>query len=177
MDLDMTDARTRTRIGIGVVALQWLLLTFALGVMIIYTDQSLNGLIGLHLDSGYAFVGATIIGFLMGATVERTKALVPMVALCCLGGSAVYVALLFFPVWTGKLVQTVGLENFASTRALLYFGLSIVPVSLGAMTGRLVGSLVPGGDLLRRRRDDARDNWWLARSEAKDGKRETIETR
>lgn len=150
--------------GVLAVGVQWVLLTLALGTMIIYADRSLEGLIGFHLDSGYAFIGGALIGFLMGATVERTRALIPMVFMCCATASGIYVALLFYPVWTGTLVHTVGLENFATTRALLYFGLSAVPVSIGAMAGRLLGPLIPGGDLLRRSDGADRPAWWLDRS-------------
>lgn len=153
-------------LGLVAAAIQWVLLTFALGTMIIYTDRSLEGLLGFHLDSGYAFIGGLLVGFLMGATIERARALVPMVFFSCAGAAGVYVALLLYPTWTGKLVQTVGLENFATTRAILYFGLAAVPVSLGAMAGRLFGAMLPGGDLLRRSDGADRAGWWLDRAPA-----------
>lgn len=147
---------------------QWALMSVALGTMIIYTDRSMEGLLGFHLESGYAFLGATIIGYIMGATVERTKLLVLMAFSSCAAGAGIFVALLFYPVWTGTLVQTVGLENFASTRALLYFGISLVPVSLGTLTGRLTAGLIPGGDLLRRSNGASQDRWWLDRAPRQD---------
>jgi hypothetical protein len=101
------------------------------------------------------------------------KLLIAMVLLSCVAASGLYVALLFYPVWSGNLVQTVGLENFASTRALLYFGLSVVPVSLGAMMGRLLGNLLPGGDLLTNAERAAQRRWWLDRPQPDDAREPT----
>jgi hypothetical protein len=168
-----TDNRRKMQIGVVVTAFQWLLLTSALGTMVVYTDRSFEGILGFHLDSGYAFVGAGFIGFLMGATIERSKALIPLALLSCVAASGIYVSLLFYPVWNGTLVQTIGLENFASTRALLYFGLTVVPVSFGAMLGRLLANTIPGGDLLRRSEGAERYEWWLNRKQTEDAQRET----
>ncbi|CAN5828780.1 hypothetical protein BH23CHL2_BH23CHL2_13840 [soil metagenome] len=160
---------TRTeKIAVAVGAVQWLLLTSALGAIIIYADRSLEGLIGYHLDSGFAFFGAAVIGFLMGATIERTKILVALVVLSCVCGSGVYVSLLYYPVWTGILVETVGLENFATTRGLLYFCLAIIPMSIGAMAGRLLSTFLPGGDLLSKSRMRTDSRWWLDRTPTDD---------
>ena len=150
-------------VGIGIAILQWVLLTIALGVMMVYTDRSMEGLLGLHLDSAVAFLGATIVGYLLGATINHIKLLTLMVTVSCAAAAGIYVALLFYPVWTGTLVHTVGLENFASTRALLYFGLSMVPVSFGAFIGHLTAGWVPGGDLLKRSRVSSEATWWLER--------------
>ncbi len=160
------------RIAIVFGTLQWFLMTFALGTLIIYTDRSMEGLLGYHLDSGYAFFGAVVIGFIVGATIERTKLLIAMVIVMCVAGAGIYVALLYYPVWSGVLVHTVGLENFASTRAMLYFGLSAVPVALGAMTGRLLGPLLPGGDLIQRGSAAQASQWWLDRSTRDEAQRE-----
>lgn len=164
-------SRFRDRIdgvAVTVATVQWLLLTIALGAIVIHTDRSLEGMIGFHLDGGYAFLGAILIGFLMGAAVERTKALVVMVFLSCVCASGMYVALLYYPVWTGKLVETIGLENFATTRALLYFVLASIPTALGAMAGRLAGSFIPGGDLRTKASDRSETRWWLDRSPTDD---------
>lgn len=164
--------RSKRNIAIGFAILQWLLLTFALGTMIIYTDQSMEGLLGYQLDSGYAFFGAIVIGFLIGATIERTKLLIIMVILTCVAAAGLYMAILYFPVWTGTIVHTVGLQNFASTRAMLYFGLAGVPVALGALTGRLLGPLIPGGDLLRRVKPEDAPRWWLDQAPRDDAQQE-----
>jgi len=108
----------------------------------------------------------------MGATVERSRTLILMAFLSCVAASGFYVSVLFYPVWTGTLVQTVGLENFASTRALLYFGITAVPVSLGAMLGHLLAKTIPGGDLLRRSDDANRYEWWLSRESTDDSQHE-----
>jgi hypothetical protein len=100
----------------------------------------------------------------MGATVERTKTLIAMIIASSVAGAGIYVTLLFFPVWTGKLVQTVGLENFATTRGLLYFGIASVPMALGGLFGRLLGPSLPGGDLLSRQKRADEHRWWLDRS-------------
>ena len=159
--------------GIAIAVVQWSLLTIALGTMAIYTDRSMEGLLEFHLDSAWAFVGAMLVGYLLGATIEHAKWLIAMVVGSCAAAAGIYVALLFFPVWTGTLVQTVGLENFATTRALLYFGLSIVPVSLGALAGRLTAGWIPGGDLLERGEDGDGDGWWLDRTSSDDATSET----
>jgi hypothetical protein len=167
MNAERLRGALRTRAGmIAIGAIQWLLLTTALGALVIHTDRSLEGLIGLHIEGGFAFLGAAIIGFLLGATVERTMALVPMTFFCCLGGALLYVALLYVPVWQGTLVGTTGLENFATTRALLYFGLAIVPISVGALAGRLLGPMLPGGDLLADPKERRNHDWWLVRTGA-----------
>ncbi len=159
----------RTRIGLIVAGtLIWTACTMALGTLVIHTDQSLRGILGFHIDGGYAFVGATLIGFILGVTFERPSVLVPLTLLCCAGGAAMYAALLFTPVWTGVLIQTTGLENFASTRALLYFGLAIIPLSMGAVAGRLLGTLIPGGDLLAEPRGAYSERWWLDRKSVED---------
>lgn len=169
----MSSSRSRRwsrneKLAVAAGAVQWVLLTTALGAIIIYADMSLEGLIGFHLDSGLAFIGAGIIGFLMGATIENTKALLSMVVLSCICASGMYVALLYYPVWTGVLVGTVGLENFATTRGLLYFCLAIIPMSIGGMAGRLTSTFLPGGDLLSRTSDNSERRWWLDRTPADD---------
>jgi hypothetical protein len=171
MDSARWSRRTKL-LAVVAVGLQWLLLTIALGTIIVYTDQSMEGLLGYQLNGGYAFFGAALIGFLMGATIERSPALVTMVIASCAGGAGIYVAVLFLPVWTGTLVHTVGLENFATTRAMLYFGLAAVPVSLGAMAGRLLATTIPGGDLLNRRRNDHMPRWWLDRNASEEARQE-----
>lgn len=155
-------------VAVAASAVQWLLLTIALGAIVIYTDRSMEGMIGYHLDGGYAFFGAILIGFLMGATIERSTALVVMVFLSCVCAAGMYVAVLYYPVWTGKLVETIGLENFATTRALLYFVLTSIPMSLGAMAGRLAGSFLPGGDLRASASKQSETRWWLDRTPSDD---------
>jgi hypothetical protein len=162
-----TDNHRTNRAGRGVVvalaALQWLLLTSALGALVIYTDRSLEGLLGLHIEGGYAFFGALLIGILLGATIENNKALIAMTILCCAGAAAMFVAIILLPVWTNTIIGTTGLENFATTRALLYFGLEIIPVSMGALGGRMFGPLLPGRDLLADPRESEREVWPLDR--------------
>lgn len=163
-----TDSLFRRHAGrtsvIALAGIQWLLLTVALGAMVIYTDRSLEGLLGLHIEGGYAFFGAVLIGFLLGATIEHTKALITLSFLSCVGAAAMYVALLLLPVWTDTIIGTTGLENFATTRALLYFGLAVIPVSMGALGGRLIGPMIPGGDRLADPRDKDQHLWWLDRA-------------
>ena len=155
------NASVMYRATLGV--LLWACLTIALAAMVIHTDRSLEGLIGWHVDSGLAFFGAVIVGMFMGALIENTKALIPSILLSAAVAAATYVSLLYYPVWRGTLVETVGLENFATTRALLYFGITVIPLSIGAVAGRLLGPMIPGGDLLSRRRNAGRETWWLDR--------------
>jgi hypothetical protein len=161
------DSKRTVKISRGVVValvgLQWLLLTSALGALVIYTDRSLEGLLDLHVEGGYAFFGAVLIGFLLGATIENNKTLIAMTILCCAGAAALFVAIILLPVWTNTIIGTTGLENFATTRALLYFGLAIIPVSMGALGGRMIGPLLPGRDLLADPRESERELWRLDR--------------
>jgi hypothetical protein len=156
-------ARLGRRTVIALAALQWVLLTIALGALVVHTDRSLEGLLGLHIQGSYAFFGALLIGFLLGATIENTRALIALAFFCCAGGAAIFIAVILLPVWTNTIMGTTGLENFATTRALLYFGLAIIPVSIGALAGRLLGPTIPGGDLLDDRRKQDGSEWWLNR--------------
>lgn len=156
--------KLQTRPAMIVVgAVFWLLLTITLGTLIIYTDRSLEGLIGFHLSAGFAFFGALVIGMLFGATIEHTRVLVAMTVLSSVSAAGMYVALLYTPVLTDVIVATPGLQNFASTRAILYFGLAIIPMALGAVFGQLIGPMIPGGDLLAEPRNRDADDWWLTR--------------
>ncbi|HLT21731.1 MAG TPA: hypothetical protein VKZ96_19910 [Thermomicrobiales bacterium] len=157
-------AALRTRAGMLMVgALQWLLLTGTLGALVIYTDRSLQGLIGYHLQAGYAFFGALVIGLLFGATIERTRVLSVVVLTACAAAAGMYAAVLYLPVWTGVIVSTSGLQNFATSRSILHFGLMLVPTGIGAVAGQLLGPMIPGGDLLQDPKRYEAEDWWLTR--------------
>jgi hypothetical protein len=153
-------------------AVQWLLLTATLGALIIHTDRSFEGLIDYHIQAGYAFFGALLIGVLFGATIESSKVLAALVLLACATAAGMYVAVLYTPVWTGVIVSTPGLQNFATSRSILHFGLIVVPTAMGAVLGQLIGPMLPGGDLLKDPRRYESENWWLTRRSRDQGEAE-----
>ncbi|MFW6075106.1 MAG: hypothetical protein ACOC9Y_05885 [Chloroflexota bacterium] len=151
---------------IALLALQALALTIALGALLVRSDDSIEGLLGGQIDLSYLFIAGFAAGLLMGITLPIPKVLFPVTFLMCLGAASAYVALLFAPTWEGVTVRTGALETFATTRALLYLGLTLVPTWLGALFGNL------GSDLLGRhgeilpphdRDDQQAASWWERR--------------
>lgn len=70
--------------------------------------------------------------------------------------------LVYAPVLAGTIERTTTLDNFALTRGLLYTGLMLAPVGIGAVIGQLLSTtLAKYGELLRPEPDDLdRSTWW-----------------
>lgn len=122
----------------GIVALQWLCLTLALGAVVVYASDGLEGYITPHLDGGLMFVGAFVAAFLLGLTIDSFKLLLPLAALMCVGAAFIFVLVLFAPSFAEVTVRTTALGNYAATRMLLYSVLMFLPAVVGAGLGNLI---------------------------------------
>lgn len=124
---------------IGLVALQWLLLTVALGAIVVYSSDALEGYITPNLESGFMFFGAFAFAFLLGISIESFKLLMPLVVLMCVGASIVFMMVVFSPTYAEVTIRTIQLENYATTRAFLFTVLMFLPAVVGAGFGNLAG--------------------------------------
>lgn len=123
----------------GLVALQWLLLTVALGAVVVYCSDALEGFISPNLESGFMFFGAFVLAFLLGISIESFKVLMPLAVLMCVGASIIFVMVVFSPTYAEITIRTVQLENYATTRAFLFTALMFLPAVVGAGLGNLAG--------------------------------------
>lgn len=156
----------RVALKLGLVALVWTLLTGTLGAAVVYSSTAFEGLITPSFDGSAFFVAAFVLAALLGVLIESPKALLPLTALMCLGGAALFAAVYFSPSWAGITVRTTGAENFATTRVMLFFSLMILPALVGAMLGNLAGGFLnPHQEILRDPADvqEEQDTWWSAR--------------
>lgn len=138
----MTSIRKITRrqlLRIGIIALQWLLLTIALGAVVVYSSDALEGFITPNLESGFMFFGAFVFAFLMGISIESFKVLMPLAVLMCIGASIVFIMVVFSPTYAEVTIRTTQLENYATTRAFLFTVLMFLPAVVGAGFGNLAG--------------------------------------
>ena len=138
----MTSMRKITRhqlLRIGIIALQWFLLTVALGAVVVYSSDALEGYITPNLESGFMFFGAFVFAFLLGISIESFKLLMPLVVLMCVGASIVFMMVVFSPTYAEVTIRTIQLENYATTRAFLFTVLMFLPAVVGAGFGNLAG--------------------------------------
>jgi hypothetical protein len=129
-------------IRIGLIALQWVMLTLALGAVIVYSADSLQAFLSPNLDGSLIFVGAFVAALLLGMSIDSFKVLVPLTFLMCFGASMVFVAVLFSPTFVDVTVRTNALENYAATRVFLFMVLMFLPAVVGAGLGNFLGGYV-----------------------------------
>lgn len=131
---------TRTQfIRTGLIALQWIMLTLALGAIVVYSADSLEGYISPNIDASFLFLGAFVGAFILGTSIESFKVLMPLAVLMCIGASLVFVMVLFAPSFADITVRTTSLENYAATRVFLFSTLMFLPAVVGAGFGNLAG--------------------------------------
>ena len=126
-------------IRIGLVTLQWLLLTIALGAVVVYSADSLRGFISPNLDGSLVFLGAFLAAFVLGMSIESFKVLMPLTVLMCFAASLIFALVLFAPSFADVTVRTNALENYAATRVFLFSVLMFLPGLVGAGLGNLAG--------------------------------------
>lgn len=124
---------------IGLIALQWFLLTMALGAVVVYSSDALEGFVTPSLESGFMFLGAFVFAFLLGISIESFKLLMPLAVLMCVGASFIFVMVIFSPTYAEVTIRTTQLENYATTRAFLFTVLMFLPAVVGAGLGNLAG--------------------------------------
>lgn len=164
----MNERRRRQLLRGVVVAIQAILLTIAVGALIVHADNSLEGLVTPRISFTPLFGGAFLAAVLMGLTVRKPIVLYPLVLLMSLGAASMLTALLLAPTWSGTIGRTNALENFATTRAFLFAGLVAVPMLIGALAGNLLSNLVgEWGEILPPIRDSADEmpSWWERRGD------------
>lgn len=132
----------RTLIRVGIVALQWVLLTLALGAVVVYSADSLRAFIEPNLDGSFVFLGAFIAAFILGMSIESFKVLMPLAVLMCVVAAIIFAMVLFAPTFADVTVRTNSLENYAWTRVFLFTVLMFLPAVVGAGFGNLAGGYV-----------------------------------
>lgn len=161
----------RIALKMGIVALVWALLTATLGASVVHSSTTFKGLITPNLDGSMFFIAAFLLALLLGLLIESPKVLLPLTALMCLGGSALFAAVYFSPSWANITVRTTAAENFATTRVMLFFALMILPAMVGAMLGNLTGGFLnPRQEILRDPADlqEEQSTWWATRQRRED---------
>jgi hypothetical protein len=126
----------------GLVSVQWILLTIALGAVVVYSADSMRGFVDPNLDGSLVFVGAFIAAFLLGMSIESFKLLMPLAILMCVAASLVFAMVLLAPTFANVTVRTPSLENYAATRVFLFTVLMFLPAVVGAGFGNLAGGFL-----------------------------------
>jgi hypothetical protein len=162
----------RIALKMGIIALVWTLLTATLGATVVHSSTTFKGLITPNLDGSMFFIAAFLLAALLGLMIESPKVLLPLTALMCLVGSALFAVVYFSPSWANITVRTTAAENFATTRVMLFFALMILPAMVGAMLGNLTGGFLnPRQEILRDPEDlqDEQSTWWATRQRRDQG--------
>lgn len=136
----MSSSRNITRrqfFRAAVITVQWLLLTVALGALVVYSSDTFEGYISPNLESGFMFFGAFIMAFLLGTSIESFKVLMPLAVLMCAGAAFIFIMVVFAPTFAEITVLTTQLQNYATTRAFLFTVLMFLPAVVGAGFGNL----------------------------------------
>lgn len=123
----------------GIVALQWVLLTIALGAVVVYSADSLRAFIEPNMDGSFVFLGAFVAAFILGTSIESFKVLMPLAVLMCMTAAMIFALVLFAPSYADVTVRTSSLENYAATRVFLFTVLMFLPALVGAGLGNLAG--------------------------------------
>lgn len=161
----------RIALKLGITAVVWTLLTATLGASVVYSSTTFEGLISPSLDGSIFFIAAFVLAALLGVLIETPKALLPLTALMCLVGAALFAAVYFSPSWAGVTVRTTAAENFATTRVMLFFALMLLPAMVGAMLGNLAGGFLnPRQEILRdpTHLADEQNTWWTSRAQKRE---------
>jgi hypothetical protein len=124
------------------IVAQWFALTLALGASLVRTEQTFAGLIDPRFDSSTSFLVAAGAAALLGITIVRPWALMAAATLLCIGAVALFVLMLYIPVWDGTVLRTRALDNFAINRSLILALLLAFPIALGAVVGLVLGALL-----------------------------------
>lgn len=126
-------------VRLGLVVLHWILLTIALGAVIVYSADSLQAFLSPTLDGSLIFVGAFVAALLLGISIESFKVLMPATVVMCFVASMIFVMVLFGPTFVDVTVRTNALENYAATRVFLFMVLMFLPAIVGAGIGNFIG--------------------------------------
>lgn len=164
----MNERQRRQLLRGAVVTVQCILLTIAIGALIVHADTSLEGLITPRISFTLLFGGAFLAAVLLGLTIRKPIVLYPLMLVMSLASASVLAAVLLAPTWSGAIVRTNALENFATTRAFLFAGLVAVPMLIGALVGNLLSNVVGNwGEILPPIRDASDDmpSWWERRED------------
>jgi Na+/glutamate symporter len=140
MPTDIARIERRTLLRAALIAGQWLLLTIALGAVIVRTERTFEGLISPRYDSSSVFIAAFLAALLLGITISSPRALAVAVALLCIGASGLFILLLYIPAWEGTILRTEALDNFALDRGMVLTLLLALPASIGALGGWFLGA-------------------------------------
>ena len=153
---------------VGILALQWLLLTIALGAVVVYSADSFEGHITPNLDGSLIFLGAFVAAFVLGMSVESFKVLMPLTLLMIFGAGLVFVFVLFAPSYAEVTIRTTALENHAATRVFLFSALMFLPAVVGAGFGNLAGGYFQDNILGPLDQQDGVDmsSWYARRNQA-----------
>lgn len=165
----MNERQRRQLLRGVVVTVQCILLTIAIGALIVHADTSLEGLITPRISFTLLFGGAFLAAVLLGLTIRKPIVLYPLMLVMSLASASMLAAVLLAPTWSGAIVRTNALENFATTRAFLFAGLVAVPMLIGALVGNLLSNVVGDwGEILPPIRDSANEapSWWDRRDDA-----------
>lgn len=161
-------------IRIALIALQWSLLTLALGAVVVYSADSLRTFIEPNLDGSMVFVGAFVAAFLLGLSIESFKLLMPLAVLMCFTAAMIFAMVFFAPTFADVTVRTSSLENYAATRVFLFSVLMFLPALVGAGLGNFAGGnfrddiLGPDTDP-----DGVDQSSWYARRSGSNSRRES----
>ena len=124
---------------VGLIAVQWVLLTIALGAVVVYSADSLRAFIEPNLDGSMVFLGAFVAAFVLGMSIESFKVLMPLAVLMCIVAAMIFAMVLFSPTFADVTVRTNAMENYAATRVFLFTVLMFLPALVGAGFGNLAG--------------------------------------
>lgn len=163
-------------IRVALISLQWVLLTLALGAVVVYSADSLRSFIEPNLDGSMVFVAAFITAFLLGMSIDSFKVLMPLAVLMCLTAAMVFAMVLFAPSFADVTVRTNSLENYAATRVFLFTVLMFLPAIVGAGFGNLAGGYLRDDILGPENEYDGVDqSSWYVRRKPGDAARESTD--
>lgn len=147
----------------GLLALHWLMLTIALGAAVIYSDESLEGLVSPRIDGSTVFLAAFALALLLGIPVASARLLAPLVVAQCLVAALIYAAVVLSPTLAGTAERSRWLENFLTVRVFVLTLMMLLPATFGATVGTILGTTLQDRREARAEqsaRGDQPNPWW-----------------
>ncbi len=147
-------------VRIALFILQWCLLTVGLGAVVVYSAPDLDGLISPHFDLTLMIAAALVMAAVLGLIVRSMIVAILLSVLMCAGSTLMFAITMFAPTFNGAVVRTGDLENFVTTRMLLYALLMVIPALIGVLIGNLAGGALDERREILTERTESQRGWW-----------------
>lgn len=127
---------------IGLLAVQWVMLTLAHSAVLVYAGRPLERYVTPHIGDGWIIVSGIVAGLLLGIAVRSIPALLVLAFLLAAVSASIYGLVIYSPSLMGIIARAVVFQNYASQQAFFIGLWSLMPVLGGALVGQVAGGSI-----------------------------------